>query len=65
MFVLAALMLPEGEEMYVEFENQVLSIGAEFLPEEGRKILRGEELTTEEQARWETFVASQEEAEQG
>lgn len=43
----------------VETENQILSIGTEFLPAVARKVRDGEELTAAERAEYEEWLAGQ------
>jgi len=43
----------------VETENQILSIGSEFLPSVARKVRDGIELTAEESAQYQEWLAEQ------
>ena len=43
----------------IEFENQVLSVGREFLPAVAIKVLDGQPLTDAERAEYEAFLEAQ------
>lgn len=43
----------------IEFENQVLSVGSEFLPAVARKARDGEELTEAEQVAYTDWLEAQ------